>query len=244
MRYGGTVVLDRLTWTVRRGERWAVLGPNGSGKTTLLELICGDHPQVYANDVRLFGRRRAAEDGEPGGPSEGIAPEGSPSEGGGLIDLWEVRRRIGAVSQRLQAAYLPAAPLTCREVILSGFFDSVGLFRRPDAAQRAAAGEWIGRLGLEPLAERPYARLSYGERRRVLIARALVKSPELLVLDEPCEGLDEGNRAAVLELVERAAGRPGVGFPDGVGLLFVTHRPEELPRCLTHVLRLQGGPAR
>ncbi len=219
VRYGDTVALDRLTWTLRRGERWALLGPNGAGKSTLLELISGDHLQAYANDVRLFGRRR-------GGAEDPVADG---------IDLWEIRRRVGVVSQRLQAAYRPTAGLTSREVIHSGFFDSMGLFRRPDETQRAAAEGWIGRLGLDALADRPYGRLSYGERRRVLIARALVKSPELLILDEPCEGLDAGHRRGVLELMER------VGRTDGVSLLYVTHRAEELPRCLTHILRLRAG---
>ncbi len=222
VRYGDTVALDRVSWTMRRGERWAVLGPNGAGKSTLLELIGGDNLQAYSNDVRLFGRRR------------GDCP-------GGGIALWEVRRRLGVVSQRLQTAYRPGpfaageALPTAREVIQSGFYDSIGLYRRPDEAQRAAAESWIARLGLAPLADRPYNRLSYGERRLVLIGRAMVKSPELLVLDEPCEGLDPGHRRAVLGLLER------IGLEDGVSLLYVTHREEELPGCLTHLLRLRGG---
>jgi molybdate transport system ATP-binding protein len=210
VRYGETTVLDRVSWTLRRGERWALLGPNGSGKSTLLELIHGDNPQAYANEVRLFGRRRGS--GE---------------------SLWELREKLGFVSSRLQAAYRPSLPV--REVVASGFFDSIGLYRRPGPGQLAAAEGWIGRLGLGELASRPFLRLSYGQRRLVLVARAMVKDPELLILDEPCDGLDPAKRRMVLELIER------IGRQTAASLLYVSHREDELPLCLTHRLRLAAG---
>jgi molybdate transport system ATP-binding protein len=211
VRYGGTEVLGGLDWVMRRGENWGILGPNGSGKTTLLALIYGDNLQAYSNDVRLFGRRR--------GTGEG---------------LWEVRSRIGIVSPALQIGYRRA--LRVREVIESGFFDSIGLYHWPTQEQSRTAESWTRRLGLSDLAERPFDQLSYGERRMVLIARAMVKSPELLILDEPCEGLDPVNRRAVLALVDR------VGFETDASVLYVSHVEDELPRCLTHTLRLGPRP--
>ena len=210
VRYGETTVLDRVSWILRRGEHWALLGPNGSGKSTLLELIHGDNLQAYANEVWLFGRRRGS--GE---------------------SLWEIREKLGFVSARLQATYRRSLPV--REVVASGFFDSIGLYRPPSAAQLAAAERWIGRLGLNELASRPFLRLSYGQRRLVLVARAMVKEPELLILDEPCDGLDPANRRMVLELIDR------IGRQTAASLLYVSHREGELPRCLTHRLRLQAG---
>jgi molybdate transport system ATP-binding protein len=210
VRYGETTVLDRVSWILRRGEHWALLGPNGSGKSTLLELIHGDNPQAYANEVWLFGRRRGA--GE---------------------SIWELREKLGFVSSRLQVAYRRSLPVL--EVVASGFFDSIGLYRRPSPAQLAAAERWIGRLGLDELASRPFLRLSYGQRRLALVARAMVKEPELLILDEPCDGLDPANRRMVLELIER------IGRQTAASLLYVSHREDELPRCLTHRLRLQAG---
>lgn len=209
VRFGETTVLERVSWSMRRGERWGLLGPNGSGKSTLLELIHGDNPQVYANEVWLFGRRRGA--GE---------------------SLWEIREKLGYVSARLQLGYRLRLPV--REVVASGFFDSIGLYRRPSQAQLAAAGRWIARLGLAGLASRPFLQLSYGQRRLVLVARAMVKEPELLILDEPCDGLDPANRRRVLDLIDRIG-------QTASGLLYVTHREDELPRCLTHRLRLQAG---
>jgi molybdate transport system ATP-binding protein len=209
VRWGDTVALDGLDWVVRRGEHWAILGPNGSGKSTVLELVYGDNQQAYANDVRLFGRRRGS--GE---------------------SLWEIRARIGIVSAALQVRYRSAA--TVREVVASGFHDSVGLHRRPTAGEDAAAEQAILDLGLAHLAERSYAELSSGERRMVLVARALVKKPELLILDEPCEGLDPTNRRKVLEMVD-AIGRGG-----GTSLVYVSHVETDLPRCISRVLRLPG----
>ncbi len=210
VRFGETTVLDRVSWTLRRGEHWGLLGPNGSGKSTLLELIHGDNLQAYANEVWLFGRRRGA--GE---------------------SLWEIREKLGYVSARLQLAYRLSLPV--REVVASGFFDSIGLYRRPSAAQLAAAERWIGRLGLSDLSSRPISQLSYGQRRLALVARAMVKEPELLILDEPCDGLDPANRRMVLELIDR------IGRQTAASLLYVSHREDELPRCLTHRLRLQAG---
>jgi molybdate transport system ATP-binding protein len=209
VRYGEVVVLDRLNWTMRRGESWAIVGPNGAGKTTVLHLISADNLQGYANYIRLFGRRRGS--GE---------------------SIWEIKERMGVVTPHLQVTYLKR--LSGRDVVASGFFDSVGLYRHPTVAQREIADWWIVHLGIEGLAERPFERLSYGERRLLLIARALVKSPEVLILDEPSQGLDPVNRRRVLDVVQ------WVGSHTETDLLFVTHHPGEVPACVDHVLELPG----
>jgi molybdate transport system ATP-binding protein len=206
--YGDNVVFDDLNWTVRRGENWAVVGPNGSGKSTLMSLITGDNLQVYANEVCLFGRRR-----------------------GGGESIWEIRRRIGVVSPELQLRY--RKPVCVREVVLSGFFDSIGLYRRPDREQEAIADGWLGILGMADRTERLFTRLSYGEKRLALIARAMVKTPELLILDEPCQGLDRSNREMVLALME------GIGEQTATGLIYITHHEEEMIPCIGHILRLE-----
>jgi molybdate transport system ATP-binding protein len=208
--YGSKVVLNRLDWTVRRGEHWAVLGPNGSGKTTLLSLISGDHPQAYANRIFLFGTRR--------GTGESI---------------WEIKRRISLVSSEFQRRYRKS--IGALEVVLSGFFDSVGLYRHADDRQRAAAQRWLSFVGLPDKGGERFDRLSYGERRRVLLARCLVKNPDLLILDEPCQGLDPEMRRRFVSLIE------GLGSGSVPSLLYVTHHEDEIPRCIHRTLRL--GPA-
>lgn len=203
-------ILDDITWTVRRGEKWALLGPNGAGKSTLLSLILGDHPQAYANDIALFGR--------PRGSGESV---------------WEIKRRIGWVAPELQR-YHPLHS-TAFGVVCSGFFDTLGLYRPGTAEQEAIAGAWMARMGLTVDRSRPYNSLSRGEQRLVLIARALVKDPELLILDEPCQGLDLDHQPRVLEAIDEVAGEPGRT------MIYVTHRPSEFPRSLTHLVELRGG---
>jgi len=206
--YGELVVLDGLNWRVLRGEHWAVVGPNGSGKSTLISLITGDNLQVYANEVRLFGKRRG--EGE---------------------SIWEIRRRIGVVSPELQLRY--RKPVCVREVVLSGFFDSIGLYRRPDREQEATADQWLEILGMAEKAGRLFTHLSYGEKRLALIARAMVKSPELIILDEPCQGLDRANREMVLALME------WIGEQTTTGLIYITHHEEEMIPCIDHILKLE-----
>lgn len=216
VRHYGVPVFENLSWTVRKGEHWAVSGPNGSGKTTLLSLIVGDHPQAYANTIRVFGNSRG---------------------GGGSIR--ETKSGIGHISPELQIRYRKA--VTAADVVTSGFFDSIGLYRNPSAHQQRAAEAWMEYFGLRALAEKKFNHLSQGEQRMLLLARALVKPPRLLVLDEPCQGLDAGNRRLVLQAVDRIAAT-GV-----TTILFVSHHPGEIPACITHCLRLvrkSGLPSR
>jgi len=205
-------VLDNVNWSVHHGENWLVSGPNGAGKSTLLRLISADHLQGYANDIFLFGRKR--------GTGESI---------------WEIKQRMGLVSNEFQVRYRKS--LSGYEVILSGFFDSVGLFRLAGKDQRKQARDWVARLQIEPLGEMPFDRMSSGQQRMVLIARAVVKEPELLILDEPCQGLDGPNRERVLAMVEH------IGAATPTNLIFTTHHADERPACMTHELRLSQDGA-
>jgi molybdate transport system ATP-binding protein len=206
--YDGRRVLDRLNWRVLPGENWAVCGPNGSGKSTLIQLICGEHPQAYANAIYLFGRRRGS--GET---------------------IWDVKRPIGLVSNALQIRY--RKPLTGLTVILSGYFDSVGLYRQASQAQIEGARAWAARLALDRLLDGDYRTMSNGERRLLLIARAMVKQPRLLCLDEPCQGLDPHNRMRLLAMLER------IVTDHPTQMIYVSHRPEEIPVATTHALHLR-----
>lgn len=206
--YDGVAVISHLNWTVRSGENWAVLGPNGAGKSTLLSLIFGEHPQAYANSIKLFGRQRGS--GE---------------------SIWEIKRHIGLVSSEFQIRY--RKKILAAEVVLSGFFDSVGLYRRVSDPQRLIAATWMEQLGCSHLAGRWFQLLSQGEQRLVLLARAMVKSPRLLILDEPCQGLDLTARQRILHLLD------GLGFGSKTQLLYVTHQPDERLDCITHVLQFE-----
>ena len=206
--YNGRPILRDVSWAVRAGERWAVLGPNGSGKTTLLSLLTGDHPQAYANDIRLFGR--------PRGSGESI---------------WDIKRQIGLVSPELHLYF--SEPLTAAETAATGFFDV--LVRRPTTPeQQAAVRALFEAFGIADLAGRLFARLSTGEQRLVLLTRALVKRPPLLVLDEPFQGLDA-------QLIGRLRGWLDRHLSPDQTLLFVSHHAEEIPRTVTRRLRLEEG---
>ncbi|MDM8554668.1 molybdate ABC transporter ATP-binding protein ModF [Desulfococcaceae bacterium HSG7] len=206
--YNGVKVLDNLCWTVRRGQNWAVTGPNGSGKSTLLSLITGDNLQAYANEIYLFGKRRGS--GET---------------------IWELKKRIGLVSSELQVRY--RKQMRGYDVVLSGFFDSVGLYRRANTQQRIRTSQQIEFLGIENIAHKPFDQLSYGEKRMVLLARSLVKAPRLLILDEPCQGLDRTNRQIILELIDH------IGANTDTQFLYVTHYEDEIPSSVTHRLRME-----
>jgi len=207
VRYGDTVIFRNLNWTVQKGENWAVLGPNGAGKTTLLRLISGDHPQAYANEIRLFGRMR--------GTGESI---------------WEIKERIGLVSSEFQIHYRKS--VTAMEAVISGFFDSVGLYRKSNSWQKKTALQWIRDLGMEDKADQRFDRLSCGEQRMILLARSLVKSPDLLILDEPCQGLDTDNRKLILALIDH------IGHHSDTQILYVSHHAEEMPSCIQKMLHL------
>lgn len=207
IKYGNRTILQPLDWTVHEGERWALSGPNGSGKSTLLSLVCADNPQAYACDIELFGHRR--------GTGESI---------------WEIKRHIGYVSPEMHRAYLKDIPAI--DVVASGLSDSVGLYVRPKPEQKQSCLDWMKVFGIEEVADRSFLQLSSGEQRLCLLARAFVKDPELLILDEPLHGLDDRNRELVRQIIEQFCLRPRKT------LVMVSHYEEELPPCIDHRLRL------
>ncbi|XWW43997.1 ATP-binding cassette domain-containing protein [Fibrella sp. USSR17] len=211
IRYGDKTVLHGIDWTVQRGEKWALLGDNGSGKSTLLSLITADNPQAYANDFDLFDRKR--------GTGESI---------------WSIKAKIGFVSPELHL-YFPRQ-IKVWDVVASGLFDTMGLFRKLTPEQRTQIEAQLRQLRLDHLRDQPLAALSVGQQRWVLLARALIKNPPLLVLDEPTQGLDAEQTAQFRQLVEQLC----TVNPDQT-LIYVTHYLDELPAPITHTLRLDAG---
>ena len=208
--YGGVEVLQDITWTMKQGEHWAVLGHNGAGKTTLLSMILADNPQSYANEIRLFGKKRGS--GE---------------------SIWDIKRHIGWVSPELQMYY--QRNISCHQVVCSGFFDSVGLYKACSPEQVELATQWMRALEIERFANQSLSSLSAGEQRVILLARAFVKNPILLILDEPCQGLDAHYRTHILELLDELCRQTAVS------LIYVTHHFDEMPQAITHVLKLEQG---
>ena len=212
VRYGENEVLKNIHWEVRRGEKWAVLGPNGSGKSTLLSLITADNPQGYANDFDLFDRKRGS--GE---------------------SIWDIKSRIGFVSPELHLYFPRETPVW--KVVASGLFDTAGLFRKLSNEQAAQVELLMNLLEISALREKRLAQLSTGQQRWVLLARALVKNPPLLILDEPGQGLDPAHVALFRDLVDSLCEH------SARTLLYVSHYAAEIPRCVTHELRLKEGRA-
>lgn len=200
-------VLRDLNWEMRTGEHWAVLGGNGAGKSTFLKLVCGDLHPAWGGRVQRF--------------------EFTPRN-----RLWEVKRRIGFISPDLQANY--REDVAGADVVGSGFFSSVGKTRPLSAAQRRRVTEILGELGLQKLAAKSALQTSFGEFRKLLLARALVHRPALLVCDEPFDGLDAAARLSMAAILKRLAA-------DGTSLLIVTHHADDLPECTTHIARLVAG---
>ncbi len=194
--YGGLPVFTDLDLEVNQGDHTLVTGPNGSGKSTLLQVITGDHPACYTNDLTIFGIRR--------GTGESI---------------WDVKQHMGIMGSDLHRNFrVPGSVLSC---ILSGLFDTIGLYSQVTPAQERLAFNWLERLGLKKAAATAFRDLAHADQRLVLIARALIKTPRLLVLDEPTQGLDEQNRAAILNfLADLAAEAKGT-------ILYVSHREDE-----------------
>ena len=208
IRYDDRTILSELDWLVQRGEKWALSGDNGSGKSTLLSLICADNPQSYACDISLFGRRR--------GTGESI---------------WEIKQHIGYVSPEMHRAYLKNLPTI--EIVASGLHDSIGLYVRPKPEELEQCMRWMEIFGIGALKERPFLQLSSGEQRLALLARAFVRDPELLILDEPLHGLDTYNRRRVKRIIEAFCRR------EDKTLIMVTHYANELPSCITHRIHLK-----
>ena len=200
-------VIRKLDWTLARGEHWAILGANGSGKSSLLNLIYGDlHPALGGSVVR-----------------EGV-PKGT------HIAAW--KHRVGWVSPELQADHYLATSI--EEIVISGRYASVGLNDPPTSADRKAADRWLQFFNIEHLRGRGPRQVSYGQMRLALFARAMINDPELLLLDEPCTGLDGDVRATVLGFIEQLA-------VQGTQIVIAVHDPEDIVPAVKHVLRIKRG---
>lgn len=205
VQYNEKTIINGLNWQVNAQENWQIVGPNGSGKSTLLSLITGDHPQGYSNDLTLFGRKRGS--GET---------------------IWDIKRHIGYVSSSLHLDY--RVSISIKNVLLSGYFDSIGVYSAISDKQNKLVDEWLALLNLTEQANQPFKSLSWGQQRLLLITRALVKHPTLLILDEPLQGLDQLNRELVKCWIDLLIQK---GYSQ---LLFVSHHIEDAPACITHRL--------
>ena len=206
--YGERTILKELDWTVLNGERWALSGQNGAGKSTLLSLVCADNPQSYACDITLFDH--------PRGSGESI---------------WDIKKHIGYVSPELHRSYQRDLPVI--RIVASGLKDSVGLYVKPSESDYEKCRFWMRMFGIEDSEERGFLQLSSGEQRLALLARAFVKDPELLILDEPLHGLDRYNCQLVKDIIQAFCQRPNKT------LIMVTHYEEELPPCIDHKIFLK-----
>ncbi len=199
------VVLDKLNFTVKKGQQWHIMGPNGAGKSTLLSMITGDNPLVYANDVTVFGFKRGS--GE---------------------SIWDIKKYYGVVSGALHLDYRVNGPAI--NVVLSGFYDSIGLYQKPSDDEINTARKWLRLAGLLHKEHAAFKSLSFGQQRLLLIIRALVKNPPLLILDEPLQGLDGYARALVKSFISYV-------MKNGkTSILFVSHHEEDLPDGFTNRL--------
>ena len=208
IRYGTNILLNDISWQINRGEQWVLYGPNGSGKSTLISLLYGDNPQAYAQKVHLFGRKRGS--GE---------------------SIWDVKRPIGYLSPEMQLYF--STPLPAADVVASGFFDTMGLFRKPNDAQRLFALELMEYFGIKHLSDRLFTHLSSGEQRLILLCRAFVKEPEFVILDEPMQGLDLRMKQVAKSAIDR--------FIDGRTLLYVSHNASEIPLSANRKFSLPEG---
>ena len=207
IRYGNRTILKDLSWSLKAGEKWALTGRNGSGKSTLLSLICADNPQAYSCNITLFGRKR--------GTGESI---------------WEIKRNIGYLSPEMYKSY--RKPLPVENIVASGLFDTIGLYVEPKEEHLQRVERWMKLFNLSRFRGTNYMHLSDGWQRMVLLARAFVKNPPLLILDEPFHGLDNKNRTLAAEIIESWCRQPEKS------LIMVSHYKQDFPQSITHTLNL------
>ncbi len=210
VRYGEKLILDRISWRVLPGECWLLTGPNGAGKSTLLSLVNGDNPQAYANKIHLFGQRRGS--GE---------------------SIWDIKKKTGFLSPELHVYFNAAS--SGFETVASGLFETIGLFRQVGPDDTEWVMQWMEVCGVSQLKDKRLFELSTGEQRMLLLARAMVKDPPLLILDEPCQGLDPDRKHQLLELINR------VCTVTRKTLVFVSHYEKDVPGCVDKYIRIENG---
>lgn len=206
--YGDRTVLDSIDWHITLGEKWSLMGPNGSGKSTLLSLIAADNPMAYAKNITLFGRKRGS--GE---------------------SIWDIKKKIGYLCPEMHRSYVVDSPAI--DIVASGFVDSIGLYFDPTDEQRAICHQWMKVAGVEHLEKRSFVRLSSGEQRLLLLLRAFVKDPHLLILDEPLHGLDVLNKERAKAIIE------AFGRRENKTMIYVTHYQSEMPSCVSLNMQLR-----
>ncbi|AMQ57646.1 ATP-binding cassette domain-containing protein [Algoriphagus sanaruensis] len=207
IRYGEKTILNQVNWQVNPGERWQLKGKNGSGKSTLISLLIGENPQAYSQNFWLFGRKRGS--GE---------------------SIWDVKRPIGFVAPEL-VRFFPSNQ-TVRKVILSGFFDTMGLFKKTTAEQESKMNQWLQLFNLETFANLPIQRIPLEQQRWTLLARALIKAPKLLILDEASQGMDERQRVIFRETVQK------ILELTPITLIYVSHYQEDIPENVDRIFEL------
>lgn len=195
--YGEKKVLENINLQISRGDKWVIKGENGCGKSTLLSLITGDNLQVYSNDVKVFGKKR-----------------------GGGTTIWELKKNTGFISPSLHLQY--DKKIEAYKVLISGYYDSIGLYKKPDKKQIDTASYIFKKFGIEEFFYKNFLFLSYGQQRLILILRALIKNPDLIIMDEPCHGLDPYYRKIVLDIVKV------ICKMSHKSLIYVTHLDSEL----------------
>lgn len=231
--FGDKKILDDISWTVKRGEHWALLGANGSGKSTLLSLINADNPQVYLNDVWLFDQKRG--NGE---------------------SIWEIKKKIGYVSPEMHnhvlrgSSYIQSQAMAkndfslggfsqdktnCFEIVSSGLNDQVGSSTRLSMMQQKTVLYWMEALEVVHLKQKPFYKTALGQQRLLLLARALVKNPPMLILDEPCQGLDKQQTSLFTSVVD------AICTHLEKTLIYVSHYDSDMPGCIDHKLVLEKG---
>ncbi len=208
--YGDLQVLNKVNWTFSRAQHCCVSGPNGCGKTTLLSLITGDNHKAYGQDITLFGIRRGS--GE---------------------SVWDIKQKYGQLDTQLHLNYVRGMRVI--EVVVSGFFDTVGLYDDWGDAQRAIAEQWLAALGLAQYTADSFDTLSFGIQRMVLLARAMVKSPIILLLDEPTLGLDGHHRKLILRAIDHIAAE------SDTQIIFVSHSAGDMPACINQRLSFEAA---
>jgi molybdate transport system ATP-binding protein len=208
-KYDNRTLFSGLDLTISSGDHTHISGPNGCGKSTLLDIITGDSPLCYTNQLRIFGKKRGS--GE---------------------SIWDIKKHMGIISPGLHRDH--RVPGSALSIVLSGLFDSIGLYRHVGGSEIKAGLHWLDWIGLRDKADTPFRKLSFAEQRLVLIARALIKRPKLLILDEPTQGLDDIHRYALLDLLEKIAAQ-GLST-----ILFVSHRKDEKRPFFRRSIRLDA----
>mgnify|MGYP003333643971 CR=1 FL=1 len=208
--YNEKIILKAISWKVKKGERWCLSGHNGSGKSTLVSLITADNPQAYANDIFIFDREKGS--GE---------------------SIWDIKKHIGFVSPELHLFF--DRGFTSFDIIASGLFDTIGLFRKINPEQENKVTKWMEALKIIDLKNRYLNQLSLGQQRLVMLARALVKAPPLLILDEPCQGLDPDQTSFFRSLIDVICEKTSTT------LIYISHFKEDIPKCIKHQLHLEKG---